>query len=127
MRVGSEQELLLATFEARRLLLEMGASATAARKFQTAVSELLRNVLKYAEKGRIEFMPLARGSQVGLKVICSDKGPGIPDVALAMADSYSSSGTLGLGLPGVKRMVDSFELSSEVGKGTVVTIESWLP
>jgi serine/threonine-protein kinase RsbT len=66
------------------------------------------------------------GSRMGMEVIVRDRGPGIEDIQKAMADHYSSGGTLGLGLPGVKRMMDEFELTSEPGKGTTVTIRKWL-
>lgn len=88
---------------------------------KTAVSELGHNILKYAKTGTIYIYSLTIPKN-GLQIIAADKGPGIQDIEQALTDNYSSSGTLGLGLPGVKRMVDEFSLSSEVNNGTTVSI-----
>jgi len=92
---------------------------------KTATSELGHNILKYAKKGTIYIYVLTEG-QKGIKVVASDQGPGIKDLDLALTDNFSSSGTLGLGLPGVKRMADEFSLSSEIDEGTTVTITFYL-
>ncbi len=92
----------------------------------TAVSELANNILKYAGHGEILLDQVTAGSRVGMEVIARDSGPGIEDTGKAMEDHYSSGKTLGLGLPGVKRMMDDFELASEPGKRTTVTVRKWL-
>jgi serine/threonine-protein kinase RsbT len=93
----------------------------------TAASELGHNILKYAGSGDISYSRSVDGTKLGLALVARDNGPGIADVDQAMTDEYNSSGTLGLGLPGIKRMVDEFELASEAGVGTTVTIKVWKP
>jgi serine/threonine-protein kinase RsbT len=94
-------------------------------KFVTAASELARNTLKYGGGGSVLFSVLsAKGSQ-GLCLIFEDKGPGIADVTQALTDGFTSGAGLGLGLGGAKRLVDEFDIESEVGKGTVVKIIKW--
>jgi serine/threonine-protein kinase RsbT len=121
-RITSEADLSVAVLEARRISLELGFTAVTAAKIATAVSELARNVLKYAETGVVDFRPVSDERGTGLEVVVTDRGPGIADVDEALKDHFSSSGTLGLGLPGVRRLMDVFELSSTPGKGTRVTI-----
>ncbi len=92
----------------------------------TAVSELANNIVKYAGRGEIIMERINAKNRAGMAVIARDSGPGIEDIQKAMEDHYSSGHTLGLGLPGVKRMMDEFELTSEPGKKTTVTIRKWL-
>jgi serine/threonine-protein kinase RsbT len=125
-RITTESDLSVAVLEARRIALEIGFSAVIAAKIATAVSELTRNVLKYAERGVVDFRPLSDERGVGLEVVVTDQGPGIEDVDVALQDHFSSSGTLGLGLPGVRRLMDEFELASTPGEGTRVTIRKRL-
>lgn len=94
-------------------------------KLITAASELARNAVLYAGGGTVTFTVLNHGEKQGLNLIFEDKGPGIPDIELAMKDGYSTSGGLGLGLGGTKRLVDSFEIKSKVGEGTTVSITKW--
>jgi serine/threonine-protein kinase RsbT len=95
-------------------------------KVNTVLSELAYNQLKYAKKGSIETSFFKEAAQLGIKIKASDKGPGIPDIGLALKDNYSSSGTLGLGLPGVKRLVDEFEINSVVNEGTTLVVIMWI-
>ena len=92
----------------------------------TAVSELARNILKYAGRGEIRLRRVDGPAGRGIEIQAEDNGPGIPDPEAAMRDHYSSSGTLGLGLPGVKRLMDEFSLESRVGEGTRVTARKWM-
>jgi len=94
-------------------------------KLITAVSELVRNMLKYAGGGEILIEVVSKGRENGLRVVFTDSGPGITDINLAMKDGYSTGKSLGLGLPGAKRLVNEFSISSEVGKGTTITIVKW--
>ena len=96
-------------------------------RLATVASELARNVVKYARRGRMIAQPTAdaRGRQ-GLRLIFEDTGPGIPDIAAAMRDGFSTGRGLGKGLPGSRRLVDEFEIESEVGRGTRVTVVRWL-
>ena len=95
-------------------------------KVNTVLSELAYNQLKYAKKGSIETSFFKHAIQLGIKIKSSDKGPGIPDIDLALRDNYSTSGTLGLGLPGVKRLVDEFVIKSVVNQGTTVEVIIWI-
>ena len=92
----------------------------------TAVSELARNISQYAVSGCIEMRIVEDGGSRGISIVAHDDGPGIPDTAQAMRDGYSTGGGLGLGLPGTKRMMDDFELTSAPGKGTTVAVVKWL-
>ncbi|MEO1128733.1 MAG: anti-sigma regulatory factor [Planctomycetota bacterium] len=95
----------------------------------TAVSELAHNILKYAAHGSITIRGIDRDGapgDAGLEVVVEDQGPGIPNVEQALEDHFSSSGTLGLGLPGVKRLMDDFHIASEPGCGTTVTVRTWV-
>nr|MDJ0891324.1 anti-sigma regulatory factor [Gammaproteobacteria bacterium] len=94
-------------------------------RIATAVSELARNILKYAGTGEIVLRHVLRDSRRGMEIVALDKGPGIPDKDQALSDHFSSGGTLGLGLPGVQRMMDEFDLVSESGRGTRVTARKW--
>lgn len=104
---------------------QAGFGLTDAALIATVISELARNVLLYAERGEIVLTLLDEGGQRGILIVATDDGPGIPDVARAMQDGYSTSGGLGLGLPGAKRVVDEFDIVSRVGHGTVVTAKKW--
>lgn len=94
-------------------------------KLQTAASELVRNMLRYGGGGDILIEVVSRGRDNGIRLTFSDKGPGIADIPQAMKDGYSTGKSLGLGLPGTKRLVNEFDIKSELGKGTKVTILKW--
>ncbi len=105
--------------------LELGFSNYEVTRMVTAASELARNILKYAGTGNVSYSKLVDGAKLGVEFVACDKGPGITDMELALTDNFSSSGTLGMGLPGVKRLVDDFEMKSEVGVGTTVAFKVW--
>jgi serine/threonine-protein kinase RsbT len=92
----------------------------------TAISELARNIVTYAKKGEIR-LKVINGSRRGIQVIAHDEGPGIADVEQALRDGFSTSGSLGMGLPGVRRLVDEFHIVSEQNHGTTVTVSKWKP
>jgi serine/threonine-protein kinase RsbT len=92
----------------------------------TAISELARNIVTYAKKGEIR-LKVIHGSRRGIQVIAHDEGPGIADVEQALRDGFSTSGSLGMGLPGVRRLVDEFHIVSEQNHGTTVTVSKWKP
>jgi serine/threonine-protein kinase RsbT len=81
--------------------------------------------VSYAQRGELVFSQLQEGPRRGLMVVARDDGPGIPDIELAMRDGFSTGKSLGLGLPGAKRLMDDFEIHSEVGKGTTITMRKW--
>jgi serine/threonine-protein kinase RsbT len=95
-------------------------------KLITAASELVRNMLKYANGGDISIEVVTKGRENGIRMVFKDTGPGISDLKLAMKDGYSTSRSLGLGLPGAKRLVSDFDIATEKDKGTVITIIKWV-
>jgi serine/threonine-protein kinase RsbT len=110
----------------RDAAIEMGFGRTDQVRIVTAVSELARNILRYAEKGYAEISRVKQNGKRGLRVQFQDNGPGIADIKLAMTDGYTTGRGLGKGLPGAQRLADDFEIKSEVGIGTTVTITKWL-
>ena len=123
--VVAESDVTLAVLAARDLAQTAGLGTVQTGAIVTAVSELARNIIKYAGHGRVELRVVSRGSQQGLEAEAVDQGPGIESLELAMQDKYSTSRTLGLGLPGTKRLVDDFEIDSAPGRGTRVLVRKW--
>ncbi|HZT61360.1 MAG TPA: anti-sigma regulatory factor [Pyrinomonadaceae bacterium] len=123
----SEHDIAVARGEARAFAAALGFRVIDQTRLATVTSELARNVVKYAGRGRMIAQPTsdARG-RAGLRLIFEDSGPGIPDIAAAMRDGFSTGRGLGKGLPGSKRLVDEFRIESEVGRGTRITIVRWL-
>ena len=126
IRIIMEHDIFRAMLEAENLATSIGFHPSMVIRIKTSVSELGRNILKYAVKGKIIITPISKNNKKGIQVEVSDKGPGIEDVEKALSDSYSTGGTLGLGLPGVKRMMDEFEIDSTPGEGTRITIRKWM-
>ena len=116
----------LAMLRRRLLDLDLDLSEGLISRLLTVSSELAVNVIKYARHGTLSLKQLKKAQKRGLQISVEDEGPGIADVDQALEDHFSSKGTLGLGLPGVKRMVDDFHLESEVGRGTRVFATVWL-
>lgn len=125
LSIANEIDLVRARQEVRVQAQALGFSLVDQTRITTAVSELIRNMMKYAGGGTMELEAVRNGARAGLRIICVDKGPGIPDIGMAMKEGYSTSNGLGYGLPGTKRLVDEFDIWSEVGKGTRVTISKW--
>lgn len=105
---------------------EIGFGTVDQARITTAISELARNIYLYAKIGEIEIEQIERDGQKGISVVAKDQGPGIQDVRRVMEDGYSTSGGLGAGLPGVKRLMDTVKIDSIVGKGTIIRAEKWL-
>ena len=124
--IRNEMDVRQVVLEATRYSQEAGFAEAPSRMIATAVSELVRNILKYAGSGEFRLRRVEGSSGRGVEIEVSDHGPGIADVDAAMSDHFSSGGTLGLGLPGVKRMMDDFSLESAPGQGTRVTARKWL-
>ena len=120
-----EQDVVLARQTVRRLAQQLGFSIVDQTKLVTAASELARNTLIYGGGGELRWESVTDGARRGLRLHFVDEGPGIADVQQALADGWSSGKGLGLGLPGAKRLVNDFELDTEVGKGTRVTVTRW--
>lgn len=125
MVINSDQDIVAARQRGRALAGELGFSATDSTLIATAISELARNIVSYARKGEITLKTIHGSSRHGILVVASDDGPGIPDVRQAMRDGFSTSGSLGLGLPGVRRLMDEFQIASQPGRGTTVTVKKW--
>ena len=125
--IRSDADILAARQEGRALATRAGFTGSDLALIATAISEVARNIVVYAQTGEIVLRLSQRGSRRGLVVIARDNGPGIADVALAMQDGYSTGHTLGLGLPGARRLMDEFEITSQVGVGTTVTMKKWVP
>ena len=111
----------------RERAIAVGFSLVDQTKVVTAASELGRNTIQYGGGGKAVIEIVANGTRRGLRLLFADAGPGIPDIALAMKDGYTSGGGLGLGLPGAKKLSDEFAIDSAPGKGTRVTIVRWKP
>ena len=123
--VGADVDIVTARQKGRELAAQCGLSSTDLAVVATAISELARNIVRYAVRGEIILRAVENGTKRGIEVVATDDGPGISDVPLAMQDGYSTSGGLGLGLPGVRRLMDEFDIVSRFGKGTTVTVKKW--
>jgi len=123
--IDSESEIVTARQQGRALAAPLGFSRVDLTLIATAISEVARNIVVYAKRGEIVLSLADQGSRRGLVVVARDDGPGIPDLAQAMQDGYSTSRSLGLGLPGAKRLMDEFDIVSQVGKGTTIVMKKW--
>lgn len=108
------------------MAIELGFTGSAPTVIATAISEVARNIVAYAVRGEIVLSPIQDGQRRGMMVVARDEGPGIPDIERAMEDGYSTGKGLGLGLPGARRLMDEFEIVSQVGRGTAVTMKKWI-
>jgi serine/threonine-protein kinase RsbT len=118
-------DLARAVMLVRKFAMENEFGETSSALLCTAASELGRNILKYADHGTLTVRSIHDGHSTGIEVDVEDHGPGIEDIEMAMRDNVSTGGTLGLGLPGVKRMMDTFRIESTVGRGTRVVVRKW--
>lgn len=124
--IKSNLDIVTARQEGRALAARTGFGATDVTLIATAISELARNIVSYARQGEIVLRVVESVNAKGVMIISRDSGPGIRSVDDAMRDGYSTSGGLGLGLPGVRRLVDEFIIESALGRGTVVRVTKWL-
>lgn len=124
--VATDVDVVIARQCTRQFAVALGFSSSDIVAIATAVSEVGRNIVTYAERGEIVLSDARQGARRGITVVARDRGRGIPDIALAMQDGYSTTKSLGLGLPGAKRLMDAFDIVSEVGKGTTVTMTKWV-
>ena len=123
--ISSDQDIVQARQKGRALAMEMGFGSGDATLIATAISELARNIVSYARSGQITLRVDDGGNRYGLSIIASDEGPGVSDIRQALRDGFSTSGSLGIGLPGVRRLMDEFEITSQPGRGTIVTVKKW--
>jgi serine/threonine-protein kinase RsbT len=124
--ISSDADIVIARQQGRALAERIGFTGSNLAVVATAISEVARNIVEYAKRGEIVLKPVNQGGRQGLTVMARDQGPGIPDIALAMQDGYSTAKGLGLGLPGARRLMDEFEIISKVGRGTTVTMKKWV-
>jgi|SRR5688500_8113454 serine/threonine-protein kinase RsbT len=127
LSIVAEEDIVASRQRAREVARQLGFGAVDQSRIATAVSELTRNVVRYATDGRgeVAIRELAASGRIGIEIIVSDNGPGIPDVDQALRDGFTSGGGMGMGLPGTRRLMDEMTVESAVGRGTVVTIRKW--
>ena len=123
--VVREQDVVPMRNRVKEYAVQVQMSILNQTKLITAASELVRNLLKYGGGGRVIIEVVTNSRDKGVRLTFEDKGPGIPDIEMAMKDGFSTGRSLGLGLPGTKRLVNEFDIKSTVGKGTTVTITKW--
>jgi serine/threonine-protein kinase RsbT len=123
--IRADVDIITARRRGRDLGVELGFPKTNLALIATAISELARNILTYAGEGEIEVAVEETAGRRGIRIVARDEGPGIADIGLALQDGYSTSHSLGIGLPGVRRLMDEFEVTSEPGSGTVVRATKW--
>jgi serine/threonine-protein kinase RsbT len=122
--IMSDSDIITARQQGRSLVMQLGFSSPEATLVATAISELARNIIQYAERGEIVLRSVERDGRAGILVIARDQGPGIPDVHQAAINDAQTSGAR-LGLRGMKRLVDECEIVSAAGKGTTVAVTKW--
>src|SRR5690606_9447472 len=126
VKIRKEWDIVSARQMGREMAKELGFGTVDQARIATAISELARNIYLYAEEGQIDYEVINEVNKRGLKIIAKDNGPGIEDLGRVMEDGYSTSGGLGAGLPGVKRLMNHFDLQSNPGEGTSVMAIKWV-
>ncbi len=126
VKILNEWDIVAARQVGRNVAKELGFGTVDQARITTTISELARNIYLYAGQGEICIEKLWDNGRTGLRIIAEDKGPGISDIRKVMEDGYTTSGGLGAGLPGVKRLMDEFDIDSEVGVGTKITTTKWI-
>jgi len=126
IQIETSTDIVRVRRKVREIATTLGFSITDVARIVTAASELARNIVQFAGSGVMQWTILRRNELIGIQLIFVDKGPGIPDVELAMREGYSSGNGLGMGLPGVKKLMDEMEVKSKIGKGTKIKIIKWL-
>ena len=124
--VEADRDIVTARQQGRLMAAQLGFSPGTSTLIATAISELARNILMYARRGEMLMRTVETNGNRGIAVEATDEGPGIPQPQRALEDGYSTSGRLGLGLPGVKRLMDEFRLETTPGRGTKIMVKKWL-
>jgi serine/threonine-protein kinase RsbT len=125
IKVSQEQDAVFLKNRVKEVAVKIKMGLVNQTRLITAASELVRNMLRYGNGGNCLIEVVSSGRNNGVRLTFSDKGPGIPDISAAMRDGFSTGKSLGLGLPGTKRLVNEFDIKSKVGEGTTVTIVKW--
>jgi len=123
--INSDIDIVHARQKGREFATHIGFSSGELTLIATAISELARNIVEYAQHGEMIFQAIHEAGQEGICIIAKDEGPGILDLGQALQDGYSSRRSYGLGLPGTKRIVDEFEIDSQIGMGTTIVVRKW--
>jgi serine/threonine-protein kinase RsbT len=123
--IGSDSDLVTARAKGRALAVELGFSRTDATLIATAISEIARNIVVHVGEGEIELRPVYEDGRYGVVVVARDHGPGIRDLDAALQHGHAGRGGLGLGLPGARRLMDEFDVTSDPDQGTTVTMTKW--
>jgi serine/threonine-protein kinase RsbT len=127
VQIQHESDIVTARQRGRKLAELIGFTGSQLTLIATAISEVARNILVYAQHGEIVLDTVDQDGQSGIIIKAQDEGPGIADVGLALQDGYSTGNSLGLGLPGAKRMMDEFHITSAPGRGTTIIMKKWVP
>ncbi|ACT92915.1 anti-sigma regulatory factor [Dyadobacter fermentans] len=125
LSVRQERDVVICRNRVKEVAAKLGMGIVNQTKLITAVSELARNMLIYGGGGNVLLQTVTRGREPGVQLIFEDKGPGIADIKKAMQDGFTTGKSMGMGLPGAKRLVSEFSIDSTVGKGTTVKIIKW--
>ncbi len=123
--INADVDMVPARAHARALAVELGFSRTDATLIATAISEIARNIVVHVGDGEIELRPVYEDARYGLVVVARDRGPGIRDIDAALKHGHAGRGGLGLGLPGARRLMDEFKVTSDPDRGTIVTMTKW--
>ncbi len=126
VRIQSSADIVTARQQGRSIAAEIGFSNSNLTIIATAISEIARNIVEYAKEGEAIISLVNDGPRQGIQIVLSDEGPGIPDTSTVMRDGFSTGRGLGIGLPGARRLMDEFEIVSEVGRGTTITMKKWI-
>jgi serine/threonine-protein kinase RsbT len=126
VRIQNSADIVAARQQGRALASQAGFSHSNLTIIATAISEVARNIVEYANEGVVIITLVTDASKRGVEIVASDEGPGIPDVATVMRDGFSTGKGLGIGLPGARRLMDEFAIASTVGSGTVITMKKWV-
>ncbi|HJV74528.1 MAG TPA: anti-sigma regulatory factor [Noviherbaspirillum sp.] len=125
MPIRSDLDVMKARQQGKELASSLRFTNSELTIIATAISEIARNTVLYARNGSLLLKVIRQGKKRGILVVAKDEGPGIPELSLVMQDGYSTSHGLGIGLPGARRLMDEFDIVSELGKGTTVTMKKW--
>ncbi len=124
--IKDEYDIVTARSAGKKIASSTGFGLVDQTRISTAISELARNILRYAETGTVYVRQVTAERGGGIEIVAEDRGPGIANLDLAMTDGHTTGGGLGAGLPGTKRLMDEFEIDTEVGRGTTVTTRKWV-
>jgi serine/threonine-protein kinase RsbT len=126
VHIHNSADIVAARQQGRALASQAGFSHSNLTIIATAISEVARNIVEYAKEGELIITLLTDASRKGVEIVATDAGPGIADIATVMRDGYSTGKGLGIGLPGARRLMDEFAITSTVGIGTIVTMKKWV-